>query len=89
MTTWVRNLRLPAEYSHVTVAATSHLARDTARCATGSTPTRSGEVNSVPAVPGSTDTALWAAGVWFSIKKHWALEAQRLLRARRALVRQN
>ena len=26
----VRNVRLPAEYSHVTVAATSHLARDQA-----------------------------------------------------------
>jgi hypothetical protein len=27
---------------------------------------------------------LWAADVWHSIKKHWALEAQRLVTARRA-----
>ena len=27
---------------------------------------------------------LWAADVWYSIKKHWALEAQRLIRARHA-----
>jgi hypothetical protein len=25
---------------------------------------------------------LWAAGVWHDIKKHWCLEAQRLIRAR-------
>jgi hypothetical protein len=24
---------------------------------------------------------LWAADVWYSIKKHWVLELQRLLRA--------
>jgi len=27
---------------------------------------------------------LWAADVWHSIKKHWCLEAQRLIRAQRA-----
>ena len=29
-------------------------------------------------------SVLWAADVWYSIKKHWTLEAQRLIRARRA-----
>jgi len=28
---------------------------------------------------------LWAEDVWFSIKKHWVLELQRLIRAKRAL----
>jgi len=28
---------------------------------------------------------LWAAGVWYSIKKHWVLELQRLLGAKPAL----
>jgi hypothetical protein len=28
---------------------------------------------------------MWAQDVWFSIKKHWVLELQRLIRARRAL----
>ena len=26
---------------------------------------------------------LWAADVWYSIKKHWVIEAQRLIKARR------
>ena len=30
------------------------------------------------------DNVLWAADVWYSVKKHWRLEAQRLIRARRA-----
>jgi len=33
---------------------------------------------------GTGDNLLWAADVWFSVKKHWTLEAQRLIRARRA-----
>jgi hypothetical protein len=27
---------------------------------------------------------LWAADVWYSIKKHWVLELQRRIRAKRA-----
>ena len=26
---------------------------------------------------------LWVADVWYSIKKHWVIEAQRVVRARR------
>jgi hypothetical protein len=40
----------------------------------------------VPVGEDSTDNALWAADVWFHIKKHWALEAQKVIRAQRALV---
>jgi hypothetical protein len=80
----VRNVRLPAEYSHVTVAATSHLARDEALRNWLNT-YRPGELNGVPVVEGSTDNALWAADVWFQVKKHWTLEAQRLVRAKRTL----
>ena len=29
---------------------------------------------------------LWAADVWYSIKKHWCLEAQQWVRAQRARV---
>ena len=43
----------------------------------------------VPADSGPTDNALWAADVWFSIKKHWVIGAQRLIRARRTLVPQH
>ena len=30
--------------------------------------------------------AMWAADVWYSIKKHWCLEAQSLIRARRTAL---
>jgi hypothetical protein len=31
---------------------------------------------------------MWAADVWYSIKKHWCLEAQTLIRARRVALGQ-
>jgi hypothetical protein len=83
-TATVRNVRLPAEYSHVTIAATSHLARDKAM-RDWLNAYRPGDVNAVPADSGPTDNALWAADVWFSIKRHWVIGAQRLIRARRTL----
>jgi len=84
-TAQVRNVQLPASYSHVTVAVTSHLARDRAM-REWLNAYRPGEVNGEPAGQGSTDNALWAADVWFSIKARWCTEAQRLIRAKRASV---
>lgn len=82
----VRNVELPASYSHVTVAATAELAAD---------PTMRRWLNEY--VPGQNDgfpanvttvaNALWAADVWYSIKKHWVLEAQRFLRAKHTYAR--
>ena len=40
------------------------------------------DVPPLPAGAASTDNSLWAADVWFHIKKHWVLEAQKVLRAR-------
>jgi hypothetical protein len=78
----VRNVLLPITYNHVTVPITQSLAND-AR-------TRDWINNYVPSdgVPDVPDdvrsfNVLWAADVWFSIKKHWCLEAQRLIRASR------
>jgi hypothetical protein len=34
----------------------------------------------------NSENILWAADVWYSIKKHWVLELQRLIRARNALA---
>ena len=79
----VRNVRLPAEYSHVTVAATSHLARDEAM-RDWINAYRPGEVNGARSSRLDRQR-LWAADVWFHIKKHWTLEAQQLIRARRSL----
>jgi len=43
----------------------------------------SGKAADLSNLPGGpSDNVLWAAGVWHDIKKHWCLEAQRLIRAR-------
>ena len=78
----VRNVSLPATYNHVFVPLTQALASDAAM--------RDWINAYVPGVdngnpPGADEgrgtNALWAADVWFSIKKHWCLEVQRLIRA--------
>jgi len=81
----VRNVELPADYSHVTVVATSRLARDPAmrEWIDSYAP---GRVEAFPDSAPSTDNALWAADVWYSIKKHWVIEAQKFVRARRSLA---
>jgi hypothetical protein len=79
----VRNVELPATYNHITVPITDHLPRDPK--------TRDWIEAYVPgsnADPSELDGdaslhVLWAADVWYSVKKHWCLEAQRLIRARR------
>ena len=84
----VRTVRLPAKYSHVHMPATKHLLKSQEM---------KDWINSYTPEPGPVVTPeldvrfdsnsrriLWAAEVWHSIKKHWVLELQRLIRARRA-----
>jgi hypothetical protein len=83
----VRNVILPAVYNHVFVPVVAPLAEDRAArdwieayvpdTATAAPP---------PETVGFG--ALWAADVWYSVKKHWALEAQRLIRAKRSALGQ-
>jgi hypothetical protein len=81
----VHNVNLPASYNHVFVPSTQHLATDPRmrewinRYATD----KPADLSSLP--EGLSDNVLWAANVWHGIKKHWCLEAQRLIRARRNL----
>jgi hypothetical protein len=84
-TATVRNVGLPVGYSHVFVPSTSHLARDPAMRAwlNAYVP---GQPQPLPADAVSTENSLWAADVWYHIKKHWVIEAQKLLRARQARV---
>lgn len=83
-TAHVENVRLPATYSHVFVVDTEGLAQNEAARAWISawTPALRGKE-----APGKVDLPhiLWAADIWYSIKRNWVLEAQRLLRAQRAL----
>jgi hypothetical protein len=80
----VHNVNLPIGYSHVTVPNTDYLVdeprkRDWINAYTG------GKNVDAATIPGGDDShVLWAADVWHSIKKHWCLEAQRLIRAQRA-----
>jgi hypothetical protein len=85
----VRNVRLPSAYWHSTIPNTQHLVKSqkikdwiNQYRPTGKpldTPSLDVEFDS------DTSNILWAADVWFSIKKHWVLELQRVIRAKRAL----
>lgn len=81
-TAQVRNVVLPGNYSHVFVPVTQSLAADP-KIRDWLNAFVPGADNGQPpgAEEGHAYNALWAADVWFSIKKHWCLEAQRLLRA--------
>ena len=82
----VRNIRLPAAYVHRAIPDTEHLLK--------SQPDKDWINNyhppnkhvSIPSAEVDFDSSskniLWAADMWFSIKKHWVLELQRLLRAK-------
>ena len=79
----VRNVELPATYNHIAVPVTDHLPKDpkTHEWIDAYVPGSKADPSDLPG-----DAALhvlWAADVWYSIKKHWCLEAQRLIRARR------
>ena len=80
----VRNVFLPSAYNHVVMPATRHLAQNPAMrdWIDAYAPDLPRAAETVPA--GDNAGALWAADVWYSIKKHWCLELQRLIRARRA-----
>ena len=79
----VRNVTLPAQYSHIFVTATAHLAESAAMRAWINDFDPDNKAGSAPLPEGDASNVMWAADVWHSIKKHWCLEAQRLLRAPR------
>jgi hypothetical protein len=81
----VHNVNLPASYNHVFVPGTQHLAADPRMrdWINRYAPENPADLSSLP--EGLSDNVLWAANVWHDIKKHWCLEAQRLIRARRHL----
>jgi len=79
----VRNVVLPVTYNHVTVPVTHDLAYNAQarNLINDYVPGSDAKPASTAEVGGGV---LWAADVWYSIKKHWVLETQRLIRARRA-----
>jgi hypothetical protein len=82
----VRNVDLPATYSHIFVPAVGSLPEnhDVRAWINAYVPGGKHDTSSLPLE--GAQHVLWAADVWYSIKKHWCLEAQRLVRAERARV---
>lgn len=82
----VRNVTLPAEYSHVFVPDTAQLAQSPAMRAWINAFDPDDAAGRAPLPDGTTTNVLWAADIWHSVKKHWSIEAQRLIKARRAAL---
>jgi hypothetical protein len=82
----VRNVTLPAEYSHVFVPATAQLVESPAMRAWINAFDPDNVAGRAPLPEGPATNVMWAADVWHSIKKHWCIEAQRLIRAKRAAL---
>ncbi|MGH8851467.1 MAG: hypothetical protein ACREYD_10770 [Casimicrobiaceae bacterium] len=80
----VRNVNLPVGYNHVFVPNTDYLVNEPGKRAwiNAYGPSREADAATIPG--GDDDHVLWAADVWHSVKKHWCLEAQRLIHAQRA-----
>jgi hypothetical protein len=80
----VRNVALPLNYNHIFVPAVGSLAQD-AEVRDWINAYAPGDTRDPSLLPGDAPQhVLWAADVWYSIKKHWCLEAQKLVRAQRA-----
>jgi hypothetical protein len=84
----VRNVWLPASYRHGHIPDTKHLLDDPkmVEWINGYRPTDEPVARPKVDVEFQRDSShiLWAADVWFSIKKHWVLELQRNIRAKQA-----
>ncbi len=78
----VRNVILPATYTHIGLPDARHLATNAVTRAWIDAYTPDGET----AVPegGDVDTTnlVHAADIWYSVKRHWAAEAQRFVAAK-------
>ena len=76
----VRNVELPFGHDHVTIPNTKHLAlnADTRKWLNEYHPVRNPKPPSH--LKGPAGNLTWGADVWYSIKKHWCLELQDLVR---------
>ena len=84
----VRNVWLPTEYKHGMIPDTQHLLKSQQIKDWINTYRPADELVVIPKMDAQFDAdsrhILWAADVWYSIKKHWVLELQRLILAERA-----
>jgi pimeloyl-ACP methyl ester carboxylesterase len=82
----VRNIELPAFWKHGSVPDTRHLLKTQALRdrINAYTPDKPMGLDDPANTQPETLNLMWAQDVWCSIKKHWVLELQRLIKARRA-----
>jgi len=80
----VRNLRLPAKYDHNHIPDTRHLLDSPDVLAWINAYQPASDTPPEPVFAADGRHVLWAADVWYSIRKNWVSELQRLIRARRA-----
>ncbi len=73
----VRNVRLPTHYHHGSVPDARHLAQNPEIVEWINQYNPFSPPDSAPDFSSDSRNILWAADVWFSIKKHWVLELQR------------
>ena len=82
----VRNVWLPSEYKHGMIPDTQHLLKSQAikDWIDAYHPTDEPIVTAKLDAQFDADSRhiLWAADVWYSVKKHWVLELQRLIQAK-------
>jgi len=85
----VRNIELPATWKHGSVPDTKHLlnTQELKDHINAYTPDKLMRLDDPANSKPETLNLMWAEDVWFSIKKHWVLELQRLIRARRAVAK--
>jgi hypothetical protein len=83
----VRNVELAAETSHIAMPRTRYLAGNPVTRAWIDSYDPASPLAAPPAGPGiDASNIVHAADIWYSVKKHWCLGAQRLIRARRAAI---
>jgi len=79
----VRNVILPAAYTHIGLPETRHLAADPITRAWIEAYVPDGNA-AIPDDPGvDTTNLVHAADIWHSVKRHWTIEARRLVAAPR------
>jgi hypothetical protein len=81
----VRNVKLPLGYNHITIPGTRHLAEDQEIRDWINNYIPEEEPRLTVEFESSSLHILWAADVWHDIKKHWTLELQRLILAKREM----
>jgi hypothetical protein len=78
----VRNVMLPSDYGHIGLPRVRHLAENAATRHWISVYKPNSQAPAPPAIEDADVTNIvHAADIWFSVKKHWCLEAQRFARA--------